>query len=55
MQDTAKVPREPAGGKPARRPLVDDDPADQLPGKAASEGVELLGPEGRPRRCRKAP
>lgn len=55
MQDTAKVPREPEGGKPARRPLVADDLADQLLGKVASEGVELPGPEGRPRRCWEAP
>ncbi len=46
MQDTAKVPRKPEGGKPARRPLVDDELADQLLGKAQAEGAELLGPDG---------
>ena len=29
MTDTAKVPRKAEGGKSARRPLVDDDLADQ--------------------------
>jgi hypothetical protein len=29
-----------------RRPLVDDELADQLLGKAQAEGVELLGPDG---------
>jgi hypothetical protein len=39
--------RKPADGdRPARRPLVDDELADQLLGKAAAEGVELLGPDG---------
>jgi hypothetical protein len=46
MQDTAKVPRKPDGGKPARRPLVDDELADQLLGKAQAEGVEVLGSDG---------
>jgi hypothetical protein len=46
MTDTAKVPRKSEGGKPARRPLVDDDLADQLLGKAQAEGAELLGPDG---------
>ena len=46
MDDTAKVPRKPEGGKPARRPLVDDELADQLLGKAQAEGAELLGPDG---------
>jgi hypothetical protein len=46
MSDTAMVPRKPGGDPPARRPLVDDELADQLLGKAAAEGVELLGPEG---------
>jgi len=40
--NTSTVPRKPDGGKPARRPLVDDELADQLPGKAQAEGVELL-------------
>src|ERR1700722_45333 len=46
MTDTAKVPRKSEGGNPARRPLVDDDLADQLLGKAQAEGAELLGPDG---------
>jgi putative transposase len=46
MQDTAKVPRNSEGGPPARRPLVDEQLADQLLGKAQAEGVELLGPDG---------
>jgi putative transposase len=46
MTDTAKVPRKSEGGKPARRPLVDDELADQLLGKALAEGAELLGPDG---------
>jgi len=33
-------------GPPGRRPLVDDELADQLLGKAQAEGVELLGPDG---------
>src|SRR3984885_11798888 len=46
MQDTSKVPRKADGGPPGRRPLVDDELADQLLGKAQAEGVELLGPDG---------
>jgi len=46
MSDTSTVPRKPDGGKPARRPLVDDELADQLLGKAQAEGVELPGPDG---------
>src|ERR1700722_12250303 len=46
MDDTAKVARKSEGGKPARRPLVDDELADQLLGKAQAEGAELLGPDG---------
>src|SRR5215472_8862893 len=47
MSDTAMVPRKPADGDPpARRPLIDEELADQLLGKAAAEGVELLGPDG---------
>ena len=33
MTDTAKVPRNAEGGRPGRRPLVDDDLADQLLGR----------------------
>ena len=46
MTDTAKVPRKAEGGRPGRRPLVDDDLADQLLGKAQAQGAELLGPDG---------
>ena len=46
MHDTSKVARNRDGGQPGRRPLVDDELADQLLGKAQSEGVELLGPDG---------
>jgi putative transposase len=46
MDDTSKVARKPEGGRPGRRPLVDDDLADQLLGKAQSEGAELPGPDG---------
>src|SRR5262245_56095130 len=47
MSDTAMVPRKPEGGdRPTRRPLVDEELADQLLGKAQAEGVELLGPDG---------
>src|SRR5215472_13388772 len=45
MSDTAKMGREcegPLGG----RPLVDDELADQLLGRARAEGAELLGPDG---------
>ena len=46
MQDTAKMTRKPDGGKPAPGPLVDEELAGQLLGKAQAEGVELLGPDG---------
>jgi Transposase, Mutator family len=46
MSGTSTVPRTPDGGKPARRPLVDDELAGQLLGKAQAEGVELPGPDG---------
>ena len=37
MSDTAMVPRKPADGdRPARRPLIDEQLADQLLGKAAA-------------------
>jgi hypothetical protein len=38
--------RKPEGGKPARRPLVDEELADKLLGQARAEGVGLLGPDG---------
>jgi putative transposase len=46
MQDTSAVPRNPEGGKPAGRPVVDEQLADELLGKAQQQGVELLGPDG---------
>jgi transposase-like protein len=46
MQDTSKVARKSGDGRPVRRPLVDDELADQLLGKAQAEGAELLGPDG---------
>ena len=46
MTDTAKVPSKSEGGKRGRQPLVDDELADQLLGKAQAEGAELLGPDG---------
>src|SRR5215510_16329824 len=46
MSDTAIVPRKPRDRPPGRRPLLDEQVADQLLGKAAAEGVELLGPDG---------
>jgi transposase-like protein len=46
MSDTSTVPRRSDGDRPARRPLVDDQLADELLGKAQAEGVELLGPDG---------
>jgi hypothetical protein len=41
MQDTSTVPRNPDSGKPARRPVVDEQLADELLGKAQKQGVEL--------------
>jgi transposase-like protein len=46
MDDTAKMGRKPDGGKPPRRPLVDDELADHLLGRAQERGAELLGPDG---------
>ena len=46
MTETSMVPRKPEGERPERRPLVDDELADQLLGKAQAEGAELLGPDG---------
>ena len=47
MSDTAMVPRKSEGDRPpGRRPLVDEELADELLGKAQAEGVELLGPDG---------
>src|SRR5690348_2395721 len=46
MSDTAKMGRKQDEGPPGRRPLVDDELADQLLGRAQAEGAELLGPDG---------
>src|SRR5215471_3291412 len=46
MTETSRVPRKSEGERPQRRPLVDDELADQLLGKARAEGAELLGPDG---------
>lgn len=46
MTDTSTVPPVPEGGKSARRPLVDDELAGRLLGRAQAEGAELLGPDG---------
>src|SRR6516164_9634918 len=46
MTETSMVPRKSEGDPLARRPLVDDELADQLLGKAQAEGAELLGPDG---------
>jgi putative transposase len=46
MSDTAKMGRRQDEGPPGRRPLVDDELADQLLGRAQAEGAELLGPDG---------
>ncbi len=45
MSDTADMGRK-REGPPGRRPLVDDELADQLLGRAQAEGADLLGPEG---------
>src|SRR6201982_1067089 len=46
VSDTAMGPPKLAGDRPPRRPLIDEELADQLLGKAQAEGVELLGPDG---------
>ena len=46
MHDTSMVPGKRDDGRPPRPPLVDEELADQLLGKAQAEGVELLGPDG---------
>jgi hypothetical protein len=39
MSDTSTVPLKPGGDRPPRRPLVDEQLADELLGKAQAEGV----------------
>ena len=46
MTDTSMVPRKRDDGSAPLPPLVDEELADQLLGKAQAEGVELLGPDG---------
>src|SRR5215467_6547271 len=46
MTDTSRVARKRDSAPPPRPPLVDEELADQLLGKAQAEGVELLGPDG---------
>ena len=46
MSDTAMVPRKNDGRPAGPAPLIDDQLADQLLGRAQAEGVELLGPDG---------
>jgi putative transposase len=46
MTDTAMVPRKKGGPPDSPRPLIDEQLADQLLGKAQAQGVELLGPDG---------
>src|SRR5262247_3844086 len=46
MQDTAMVPRNPGDRPPSRRPLIDEELADELLARAQAQGAELLGPDG---------
>src|SRR5689334_7967371 len=46
MTGNSMVARKRDGGQPPSPPLVDEELADQLLGKAQAEGVELLGPDG---------
>jgi transposase-like protein len=46
MSDTSTVPRKSDGSSAAGRPLIDEQLADELLGKAQARGVELLGPDG---------
>jgi len=46
MSDTAEMGRKREDPPGRRRPLVDDELADQLLDRAQAEGAELLGPEG---------
>jgi putative transposase len=46
MTDTSMVARKRDDDPPPRPPLVDEQLADQLLGKAQAEEVELLGPDG---------
>jgi putative transposase len=46
MTDTAMVPRKNDSRPAGQAPLIDEQLADQLLGKAQAEGIELLGPDG---------
>jgi putative transposase len=46
MEDTSTVAPKPADRRSARPPLIDEELAGQLLGKAQAEGAELLGPGG---------
>ena len=46
MSDTAMVPRKTGDRPDGPAPLIDEQLADQLLGRAQAEGVELLGPDG---------
>jgi hypothetical protein len=46
MTDTSMVPCKRDGDRPARRPLVDEELADQLLGKAQAEGWSCWAPMG---------
>ena len=46
MTDTAIVPRRTGDRRAGPPPLINEELADQLLGKAQAEGVELLGPDG---------
>ena len=54
MTDTSMVARKRDGEPPTSPPLVDEELADQLLGKAQAEGVELLGTDGLLSRVAKA-
>ena len=54
MTDTAMVPRKNSDRRDGPAPLIDEQLADQLLGKAQAEGVELLGPDGLLSRVTKA-
>ena len=46
MAGTSMVASKRDGDPPASAPLVDEELADRLLGKAQAGGVELLGPDG---------
>jgi hypothetical protein len=46
MHETAKMDGKSGGDGPAKRPLVDEELADQLLSRAQAAGAELLGPDG---------